>query len=43
VIYHCRCLLENYGKDDRITEIVNKADIHILPCLNPDGFALKQR
>lgn len=30
-------LLENYGTDDRITEMVNSLDIFINPLANPDG------
>ena len=30
-------LLENYGSDDRITNIVNNIEIHINPLANPDG------
>lgn len=38
VIYLARYLLLNYGKDDRITKLVNTTDIHLMPSLNPDGF-----
>ncbi|XP_037091577.1 carboxypeptidase D-like [Pollicipes pollicipes] len=31
-------LLVNYGKDDRVTQIINSTEIHIMPTLNPDGF-----
>ncbi|XP_055864115.1 carboxypeptidase D-like isoform X2 [Biomphalaria glabrata] len=31
-------LLENYGKDARVTSLVNRTDIHLLPSMNPDGF-----
>ncbi|XP_071039016.1 carboxypeptidase D [Parasteatoda tepidariorum] len=31
-------LLENYGKDERVTKIVDSIDIHLLPSANPDGF-----
>lgn len=30
-------LLEGYGKDPRITELVNSRDIWIVPMVNPDG------
>lgn len=35
LIYH---LLSNYGKDDRITKLVNSTNIFIMPSANPDGF-----
>lgn len=37
VLYH---LLENYGIDDEITELVNNNQIWFLPLLNPDGQKL---
>jgi len=33
-------LCESYGKDNSITDIVDKTRIHILPSLNPDGYEL---
>ena len=30
-------LLENYGKDPRITELLNTRDVWIVPMVNPDG------
>lgn len=35
LIYH---LLINYGKDEKITDLINKTNIFILPSANPDGF-----
>lgn len=35
LIYH---LLSNYGKDERLTKLVNETNIFIMPSLNPDGF-----
>ncbi|XP_059048175.1 carboxypeptidase D isoform X2 [Achroia grisella] len=39
VIYLTQYLLGNYGKDERVTRLVNTTDIHLMPSLNPDGFA----
>lgn len=35
LIYH---LLSNYGKDDRITTLIDTTNIYIMPSANPDGF-----
>ncbi|XP_077256149.1 carboxypeptidase D svr [Temnothorax americanus] len=31
-------LLDRYGKDDRVTRLVNQTDIYLMPSMNPDGF-----
>lgn len=31
-------LLDQYGKNDRITRLVNETDIYLMPSMNPDGF-----
>lgn len=31
-------LLDQYGKDDRISRLVNETDIYLMPSMNPDGF-----
>ncbi|GFW42006.1 carboxypeptidase D [Trichonephila clavipes] len=31
-------LLHNYGKDERVTKLVDTVDIHLMPSANPDGF-----
>ena len=34
-------LAENYGKDKRVTSLLDKVEVHIVPTLNPDGFEKK--
>ncbi|GAB4845184.1 suppressor of los1-1 [Ancistrocladus abbreviatus] len=36
-------LCDNYLKDTLATQIVEHVHLHILPSMNPDGFALKRR
>jgi len=43
LIKFARYLLENYGKNSEITDILDKREIHILPCMNPDGFHRRRR
>lgn len=38
MIFLGQYLLMNYGKNDRVTRLVNTTDIHLMPSLNPDGF-----
>ena len=42
-IYFIRQLLNEYGKNTRITNLVNNSEIFIMPSMNPDGYELKQR
>ena len=39
VMFLSQYLLENYGLDHRVTALVNKTDLWLMPSLNPDGFA----
>ncbi len=36
-------MLTNYGSDPQITNLVNNADIWLMPVMNPDGFVVPQR
>ncbi|KRT84128.1 Peptidase, partial [Oryctes borbonicus] len=38
LIYLAQYLLYNYGKDPRVTKLVDTTDIHLMPTMNPDGF-----
>ncbi|QQP35658.1 Carboxypeptidase Dlike, partial [Caligus rogercresseyi] len=31
-------LLENYGRDERVTRLIDTTELWILPSLNPDGY-----
>ncbi|KAL0266576.1 UNVERIFIED_CONTAM: hypothetical protein PYX00_009080 [Menopon gallinae] len=42
VIYLMDYLLDNYGKDPRITTLINNTDIFLVPSMNPDGFENSQ-
>merc|ERR550519_2585569 len=39
VMFLAQYLLVNYGKDERVTRLVNSTDLWLMPSLNPDGFA----
>lgn len=39
-LYIAHQLLENYGKDERITRLLDQNTYYILPRINPDGAAL---
>lgn len=43
LVYLIQLLLENYGKDARLTALVNDLEIWIMPDMNPDGTAKKRR
>ncbi len=40
VLYIASQLLENYGKDERITRLLDTCTYYILPRINPDGASL---
>ncbi|CAG9791234.1 unnamed protein product [Diatraea saccharalis] len=38
MVYLAQYLLLNYGKNERVTKLVDNTEIHLMPSLNPDGF-----
>jgi carboxypeptidase D len=36
-------LCDNYGKSDLVTSLVDTTRIHVIPCLNPDGYSRQRR
>lgn len=42
MIYLAQYLIGNYGKDERVTRIVNTTDIYLMPSMNPDGYENSQ-
>ncbi|GIY90390.1 hypothetical protein CEXT_552002 [Caerostris extrusa] len=38
ILHLAHYLLHNYGKDERVTQLVDTIDIHLMPSANPDGF-----
>lgn len=42
MIYLALYLIKNYGKDERVTKLVNTTDIFLMPSMNPDGYENSQ-
>lgn len=38
MIYLAQYLIYNYGKDERVTKLLNTTDIYLMPSMNPDGY-----
>lgn len=43
MVYLIRTLLEEYGKNEQITKLVNETEIWIMPSMNPDGTEYQRR
>eukprot|EP00698_Gefionella_okellyi_P004921 TRINITY_DN14547_c0_g1_i1.p1 TRINITY_DN14547_c0_g1~~TRINITY_DN14547_c0_g1_i1.p1 ORF type:complete len:529 (-),score=94.48 TRINITY_DN14547_c0_g1_i1:36-1622(-) len=43
LLYLMQALCEGYGVDPNITRLIDTTDIHILPTMNPDGYAAGTR
>lgn len=41
--FYIKDLLEGYGKNKRITDLINNTELYIMPSMNPDGSKRKQR
>jgi hypothetical protein len=42
MIFYLWYLLENYGHDPMITQLVNTTNMFFVPCVNPDGYIMNQ-
>ncbi|XP_066602873.1 carboxypeptidase D-like [Prorops nasuta] len=42
LVYLAQYLLHNYGKNERISKLINNTDIFLMPSMNPDGFEKSQ-
>ena len=38
LVYYVEYLLANYGKEERITRLVDETNIFVMVSMNPDGF-----
>jgi len=43
MIYLIRHMAAEYGRDARITQIINNVQLFVMPSMNPDGFELGRR
>jgi len=42
LIYLAQYLAQGYGRDQRITRLLNNTEIYLLPSLNPDGYEISR-
>ncbi len=38
LIYLAQYLLQNYGRNERVTRLLNTTEIYLMPSMNPDGY-----
>lgn len=38
LLYLTQYLLDNYGRVDEVTRLLDTTDIYLMPSMNPDGF-----
>jgi carboxypeptidase D len=43
MIYFIRKLLNGYGQDERVTNLLDHAEVFVIPSMNPDGFEMRRR
>src|SRR5690606_17944379 len=43
LLYFIDWLLRDYGRDPRITALVDETAVWIVPCMNPDGLERRRR
>ena len=39
IIYLAEYLLQRYGRNRRVTQLIDHTEIYLMPTMNPDGFA----
>ena len=42
LLYMAQYLVQNYQNDPRVRKLVDETEIHLLPTMNPDGFAISR-
>ncbi len=42
MIFYMHYLLENYGKEEEITHLINNTELCFIPCINPDGYVYNE-
>ena len=40
LVYYVEYLLGNYGKEERITRLIDETNIFVMISMNPDGFEM---